>query len=593
MSTRRNPFQRRSDYKLSRMCRLSVAAFLLGVVAFWADRSLGQDFQQYRPVPLPAGSAATELPPVPAIATGDDRPLIDNLRGLLILDNESKLQQGRVDGIDGIQIDGSGLSLLRRASFTRLVQKYLGCPVSMRSLNELTRDIILYYRRCGRPVVDVSVPPQNITGGVVQIVVLEARVGSIRFEGNCYFNDRSLARGIETTPGCKIFEPTLMEDLRWLALSPYRDVTLELTHGISHGQTDVVFNIHEKNIMRGYVGFEDSGVETTGWERLIIGATWGNAFGLDHQASYQYTTSGDYRSLRAHAGTYLIPLADRTNLTFSGGFVDIESILDPHITQRGKAWQASFRLNRYITLTDRTERRLTAGFDFKQTNTNLEFNGVLVAPTPADIAQMVFGYHTIHRRRCSTFAWGADLFISPGGFSPYNYTPNFQQIRGFSSAEYIYGRLYAELNRQLSCRGSSLFARFTGQATGTNLLGSEQLGFGGWDSIRGYDMRQVNGDGGLILNLELRSRPVSLGLANRWCKRDLLVGHLFCDMGAALVHRQIPGLINDENLCSAGLGCRYQLAENVSMRFDYGWQLRDVPGDTRRSRPHVGIIAIY
>lgn len=44
-------------------------------------------------------------------------------------------------------------------------------------------------------------------------------------------------------------------------------------------------------------------------------------------------------------------------------------------------------------------------------------------------------------------------------------------------------------------------ARFRGQLASTNLLPSEQMGLGGYNSVRGYLERQVNVDNGLIVNL--------------------------------------------------------------------------------------------
>ena len=40
---------------------------------------------------------------------------------------------------------------------------------------EMVRQIVIYYRENERPVVDVVVPEQDITSGVIQIVVIEAR----------------------------------------------------------------------------------------------------------------------------------------------------------------------------------------------------------------------------------------------------------------------------------------------------------------------------------------------------------------------------------------------------------------------------------
>ncbi len=569
---------------------------ILVLVAVWnGTAAQAQDFQQYRPFELAPGTGEAELPDEPGPATGSDQVLVERLRGIIFLDAAEKVSVGPMEEpFDGIHVDSDGdnLSLLRHPSFSRIARGYLDGPVSILRLNELTRDVILHFRRCGRPVVDVSVPKQDVTDGVVQVVVTEARVGDVVFKGNCRFDDCQLSRGLCTRAGQRLYEPRLMSDLDWINRNPFRDVDLELMPGRAFGLTDVVYNVHEKKMLRGYVGYEDSGVNSTGWDRMIFGSTWGNALGKGHQASYQYTTSGNFQSLRAHGGSYVIPLCNRDDITFQGGYVDVASPLNPPFSQQGKAWQTSFRYNRFLTFSRELERRLSIGFDFKQTNTDLEFGGANVLTTSADIAQIALAYRETRRNDCGMLSLGAEMFISPGEFSPGNSTAAYQPLRALAREDYLYTRLYAEAYRTIP-RRLALWGKVTGQLADSNLLGSEQLGFGGWNSVRGYDMRLANGDTGYLVNLELRTQPKSLGLGRNWCKDDQFEAHIFGDLGGARAHRSVAGVAIDQDLYSVGLGFRYHLDDNASVRFDYGWQLSDIPGDQRDGRPHVGAVVIY
>ena len=47
-----------------------------------------------------------------------------------------------------------------------------------------------------------------------------------------------------------------------------------------------------------------------------------------------------------------------------------------------------------------------------------------------------------------------------------------------------------------------------------NLLGSETFGLGGYDTVRGYDQRDINTDDGLLLSgqIMLKKSPTAIGL---------------------------------------------------------------------------------
>ena len=48
------------------------------------------------------------------------------------------------------------------------------------------------------------------------------------------------------------------------------------------------------------------------------------------------------------------------------------------------------------------------------------------------------------------------------------------------------------------------------------------------------------------------------------------------------------------SLSSAGVGLRYSFATYLSLRADYGWQLKDSPvGSQGDSRGHVGVVVSY
>jgi len=569
---------------------LVLASGLACVQIGWA-----QDFELYRPRTPESTEGRPELPDEPEPVTGAEVVLVDELKGLIFVDHPDKVVAGPLDST-GVKINrDGGLALLDTPEFHGIVEPYLGGPVSMRRLNEMAREIVLLYRADDQPVVNVSIPEQDITGGVVQVVVTEGRVGAVQVDTRGWFDPCVLAGKTCISTGDPIYQSMLMEDLRYLNRNPYREVDLRLTPGDAYGETDVIFDVRDRRPISAYLGYEDSGNQSTGLERGIYGLHWGNAFGLDHSTGYQYTASADFFDLEAHTGFYSIPLWNRDELVIYGSYATLHAELPPPFDADGFAWEAAFRY--YYDLypgmccpRDCLQRRLIFGFDFKRSNSDLRFGQHAVFASIADIAQIVVGYDSTLQDGWGTRALGVDLYVSPGGFSTFNNDADFDVLQPGASAEYIYARAYYERTVGLPWY-LSLYGKLTGQAAESNLLASEQLGYGGYNSIRGYDMRLVNGDSGWLLNVELRTDPIYFNPASRCHELQFLA---FFDYGDARRHNPPPGVPGAVDLSSVGLGLRYSIHQLLTLRADYGWQLTEAaPGLGLDSRVHLGAVAMF
>jgi len=567
---------------------------LLGVGAALgtlAGRVDAQDFERYRPRTLPTDPGRAELPPSPELPGGDPTIVLDELKSIVIVDDPDRVVKDRALDITeypaGLHFEPAGaMPLLRSQTYRKIADSYLGKPVSVQTLNDFVRETIQFYRRHDRPVVDVSVPEQNIKNGVIQIVVVEGRLGKICVQGTNWFDPDVMLRNTRTPNSRTIRESTLLADVDWLNQNPFRRVDLELKPGREFGETDVFFNVKDKFPIRGYVGYEDTGTQATELERLLFGFNYGNAFGRDHQLAYQYTASPDFQTLSSHTAIYSIPLLNRDQFNLFGSYATVQSDLPP-FGQNGLAWQASWRYKYVLGDWGSLKHNFNVGFDFKKTNTNLDFGGFRVFGSSADIAQMAFGYQAAVQRTGVATAWGTDFYVSPGGFSSGNSDADFNVIRPGATANYLYNRTFIERERVLPYQ-LLLVSRLTGQLSNENLLPSETLGFGGYGSIRGYDQRIVNGDSGFIGNLEVRTKAISLLNSPR--KVDQFQLLCFYDFGQSYFHSAPAGAPDGFWLQGVGVGTRYSIAQNLTFRCDYGWQLNEVPLDFNSSRVHLGLV---
>lgn len=487
------------------------------------------------------------------------------------------------------------LPLAERGGLRETLQKDLGRPLTEELRTGVIDEVVLHYRSLGHPIVSVTTPPQDLAGGVLRVLVQEGRLGQVRVEGARWFAPELLRSEIRCPPGRAIDAESLAEDLDWINRNPFRQVDLVYAKGSELGATDVVLQATDRFPLRVYTGYEDSGTRLTSDHRVLAGVNWGNAFGVDGRLDYQFISDPEARFFKAHSLTYTQPLPWRHVLTVIGSYATVRGDVPEPFDLRGFNWQTSARYE--IPLPGRGVYRhaLDLGFDYKRSNNNLVFGGESVFGGTVDTVQWSLGYNAALSDALGATTLRSTVFYSPGGVNAQNSNEAFRATRSGAEANYVYGKL--ELGRTTRLPFDyTLVDSFTGQLSGANLLGSEQLGFGGYDTIRGYDTRVVNADQGLLLSNELRTPPICLlsllGWKNLPADKLQFIG--FVDYGLAANKHLLPGEDATTTLLSAGPGLRYALASHLTVRADYGWQLRNVPRDRINAmRWHVGAVLSY
>ena len=114
--------------------------------------------------------------------------------------------------------------------------------------------------------------------------------------------------------------------------------------------------------------------------------------------------------------------------------------------------------------------------------------------------------------------------------------------------------------------------------------------------MRGYEEGEVYGDNGLLLSHELAlpAFPV-LGALGWQAVGDSLQVFGFQDFALLWSADRLAGERRYTDLHSVGVGCRYNVRQNLSLNFAYGWQLRDshVSRSGDNSRAHLSLQASF
>jgi hemolysin activation/secretion protein len=546
----------------------------------------------------PAQAASTETAAAAAMTAPSvsTEAAVVRLSGLLIVGRPEEVIGVGTPDVKGVEVDQ--VPFLNRADFKARLSVFLGMPLDEAARNGIIAAIVRFCREQGRPLVHVALPPQEITGGVLQVLVAQSKVGRIKVEGNRWFSPRYVAGQLRARPGQDIDARQLGSDLDWLNRNPFRQVDMVYSKGAQLGQTDLVLREVDSFPVRFYGGYEDSGTPVTGENRLLAGVNWGNVLGYDGQMNYQYLADPSFKWMRAHSGSLVQPLPWRHIVTVFGSYADTHGDVAPPFDLKGFNAQASIRYE--VPLPKLTSAKLSyqhsvvGGFDFKRGNNNLAFGGTQVFGAVTDTLQWSLGYNSSLKDPWGQISLRATFFYSPGHWTDNDEDGAYNSSRSGATARYTYANF--ELDRTTGLPWDFMLVnRCTFQASDVNLLASEQMGFGGYDTIRGYGTRVVNADQGYIISTELRTPPVNLLSRLGFNKvQDKFQFLGFFDYGSGSDRNLLSGEQPQTVLAGIGPGLRYSISTNVSLRVDYGWQLHNAETDRQyASRSHIGLVLSY
>jgi len=538
---------------------------------------------------LPAALGAA-----PAPSDHDHTVIVPSLKGLVFLAHPQDAQKA---GPSTLGLSLAAVPLLNQPDFRQELAPYLGQPLTFQGLNEITSKVSAFYKQKHHPLVDVVAPEQDVSSGVLQIVVNEFRVGEVRVQGNRWFSDNVVSAPIHFTHGDTVDTERLLDQLDAANANPFRRVDLVYQPSAQPGYTDLVLNTQDRFPLTIDTGFDNSGTPVTGRSRWNFGATWGNALWHDQQLAYQFSASDDFfsgstaafgeprgASFLSQTLSWTMPVRAHDSLSLFGDFQQSIPLVGPSFGLVGKSGQASIRYSLGLHRTNRFIQTVQFGYDFKTTNNNLDFGGSQVSRNASEIDQFPVAYAANLTDRLGASSFTTGVTFSPGGLSGDNHTTDFQPALGQSGipgavARYTYWR--SDLTRLTKLPQKMVWAsRLVGQTSSGNLLYTEKLLGGGPDLLRGYDPNSVAGDRGVLLSNELRSptfRPFPEQNLGQW----QFVA--FWDYGHVLAEHAFVGAVNRMTASSVGSGVRYNLRSNVTARFDYGWQLMHLPDASPRS----------
>ena len=404
----------------------------------------------------------------------------------------------------------SGNTLYNDEQLAEVVEEFVGKELDFEGLNDAATKVRAFHRTRGYFLAQAYLPQQVIRDGVVEIALIEGRVGHLEVQRRpaTRLADWLLAGilGAHLQSGDIITETGLEKPLLLINDLPTAAVTSEIRPSETIGAADLRVNVDQGvGLLNGFVELDNHGARSTGEFRLGGSLNVNNpltigdqltlrAFATDEEmyfgrfayivpvwfygtrvgvsgTQFSYKLAKEFESLQAHGtgtvwSTFIFhPLYRTRNTNLIGQFAYEDKRLYDRIDSTN-------------TVEDRVIRSLKAGFvgDFR--------DGVLGGGLNAFSLTYTHG----------------DLGLSPPNLLAQDQQPGTgRETQGvFRKWNYDFKRL----NRITD--NASVLLTLTGQQASKNLASAEKMSLGGPNGVRAYPVGEAPGDSGLMILTEGR-----------------------------------------------------------------------------------------
>jgi hemolysin activation/secretion protein len=505
--------------------------------------------------------------PYPAVAE-QDRP---TLRLLILRPDTQPAEPTRANGIDDVSVP-----ILATPAGRAVTTTFSGHAIDDALLTEIQARLREYYSSIGHPFVEISIPAQDVAAGILRVNIIETKLGQIKVEGNRWFSDRQYTGAIRTHPGDPIDTKSLTSDTNWLNRDPHRQATIALGPSGRPGAYDLTVRAKDRLPLDITLAADNTGTTDTGMYRLGIGVDWSNALWRGDDLSYGFLTSPDQLRLLEHVLTYRAYLPWRDFLTISGIVADTKGHQfdsSNGTSVNGHTAIVSLRYSMPLPPAGDFSHQIDFGYDFKSTDSNILSGGASVFPTTSELDQFVVAYGFRDADRLGATGLTMTLVGSPGNITPRNTQSALATQQVGATASYVYGRL--SLDRLTNLPFDMVHStRLTAQHSSDILLPSEQLVFGGIQSIRGFMELGATRDTGVIMQNELRLPPIEPNLGYGSGDSKTITPFVFLDFGVGRNHLNLDGVRRSWlEMMSVGPGLTWALTPNAMLRLNWGFPI--------------------
>jgi hemolysin activation/secretion protein len=396
-------------------------------------------------------------------------------------------------------------SLFPEATLKEVVKDYLNRQDSLGDLEEAAAKISRFYRDNGY-LARAYLPKQVIHDGLVEIVVLEGRLGGVSVDpGTSSRLSQDIAVGTvlnQQEIGAPIRPDGVSDAMANLNSLPGVAATATLVPGRAEGESDILLKVNDTPLVSGVAEVDNGNPRAIGRLRNIDTATINDAVGVGDQEAVTVLDSatGKYGYVSA-----------QTPITYSG------------LTVGADASDMVFSTAKDINSTEPSGLAITEGL-FAKHPLYRDENAVLQAQLDYDHKVLInqVSRVTTSNGRVDMGGFGVngsvrDHLLGTGGTTTGGVTGNFGRLdlsrdvtdlatdQASARSQGDFTKLTGNLTRtQPLMDKTSLAWMLSGQWAEKNLGSSEKFSLGGPSGVRAYPVNEATGDLGWLSSVEVR-----------------------------------------------------------------------------------------
>jgi hemolysin activation/secretion protein len=461
-----------------------------------------------------------------------------------------------------------GNTLLKPIDIERAVTPFLGEGKSIKQVESARQNLEKLYHDRGYQTVLVNIPQQEVSSGVVRLVVVEAPVGQVQIKGSRYHSLQVINQTVPQLQGGVV--PNFNEVQKELAQANKADdlhVTPVLRASATPGQVDVELDVQDHLPLHATLEVNNRYSANTTHTRLIGEISYDNLFQRNQSLSVQYQTAPEHPDdAKIWSISYVIPTTSGLVWALYAVRSDsnIAAVGDLNVIGNGSIY--GVRLIDPLPSTDTNfYHNFTAGLDYKDFKQDVVLQGADDSvKSPAKYPPFTLEYTatwlgsvaadhlaaaTVGGRSATTLNVSFNFLLRGLGTD----AEQFANKRAGAGPSYFI--FHPELQRQqLLPWNWSIVGKLDGQLASGPLISNEQYGAGGAESVRGYTESERLGDDGIRGSIELRTPQL---LAAHPSVTESY-GYLFADGARVRIVDPLPAQQTGFHLGSYGLGFRFK-----------------------------------
>lgn len=538
-----------------------------------------------------AVSAQAQTPPVqlpPSLDPGAiQRQTIEQQKKLLEEERQrsrresgaSPLERGAAESKDGAavtsaarvtvkRIEFSSSAILPEAELKKIAADYEGKEVGFADLQALVARVNALYKARGAVAAEAVIPAQDVSGGVIQIRLIEGKISDYKLQGNDSTEASYVLGRMHDGPGALVDVARLERDLIWFNRTNDVQLKATLKPGQAFATTDVDLTVQEPSRHSLSLFADTAGSRSTGEYRA--GAVYSNHSLLGYRDELTVSTTQS-RGYDGRALSYAVPV-NTWGGRFSLGYNDDRTRIKYgpfsalNVSGKAESWMASLR--QPVWVDQRTLLAASFGVVDRRSLTFIQSVRLQKVET-VDFSLGLDGMRS------------DDSGIWSGGF-------NVTMGDAHSPEHLGYTVMRGNLERDQDLgRGFEGRVNVGWQATRNERLpSSAQFFLGGVGTVRAYSNSYYSGIEGYVLNLELRRALDLRAVVPGTLTPDLTVLG-FLDRGQT--RPKGPGMQNI-TLQSVGAGFEMRISPRFFARLTVGQQMFHRPEEPRSVRVDASVV---